>query len=121
MTYQWYTGSNKYYMEKIDGATSMTYQLTPEETAAAGIRYYRCDATNVVDVEGVGKLPFTKRSNIVTVTTELNYITPPKILRQLGTFVTTRDERLRIFIRRNITPEQNLIWCISAFKSRKRA
>lgn len=93
VTYQWYTGSNKYYMEKIDGATSMTYQLTPEETAAAGIRYYRCDATNVVDVEGVGKLPFTKRSNIVTVTTELNYITPPKILRQLGTFVTTRDER----------------------------
>ena len=90
--YQWYSGTNVDVLKPISGATEATYQLSKEETSLAGTRYYRCNVTNNVEIEGVGTLPFTAYSDIVSVKTNLTYVSEPRVLKELGSFVTTKTD-----------------------------
>ena len=91
VTYQWFTGINEYAENRIDGATDSSYTIPKDDTSLAGTRYYRCDVISSVTIDGVGTLQFTTKSEVVSVETRLSYISKPTILKELGTFIVTRN------------------------------
>ena len=93
VSYQWYSGQNANVLTAIPGATKNTYKLSASETNLAGAKYYRCDVTNTVEIENAGTLPFTTQSDIVSVETELSYVSKPNILKELGSFVSTTNDK----------------------------
>ena len=92
-SYQWYTGPNATVVSPIANATDSTYTVPKEDTSLAGTRYYRCDVTSNITIDGVGTLQFTTQSEIASVETRLSFISKPTILMELGSFVSTRDEK----------------------------
>ena len=94
VTYQWFTGINEYAENRIDGATSSSYTIPKDDTSLAGTRYYRCDVISSVTIDGVGTLQFTTKSETVSVETKLSFISAPTILKELGTFIVTRNANI---------------------------
>lgn len=95
LSYQWYSCRNVNFVgEKlINGATDTSYTLTQEETGRARTWYYRCKVTNTyTDGDGNTKT-ITIKSAGASVKTRLSFVSAPMILKELGTFVTTRDEQ----------------------------
>ena len=82
VTYQWYSSiyaiDDPLYVSLIDGETKSTY-LPPSNVA--GTKYYYCEVTNTVD--GVA---YSVKSDFAQYTVNLNYVNPPVIAMQPGTY-----------------------------------
>lgn len=93
ITYQWFYGKNVDVLYPIADATDSTYTVPKEDTSLAGSKYYRCDVTSNITIDDIGTLQFTTQSDVVSVETRLSYISAPTILKELGSFVSTRNDR----------------------------
>ena len=82
LSYQWqesWNGNFDWYGEPIEGATDAVYAFTaPKYTES---KYYRCVVTNTVNGE-----KYERISTPIKVTVNLTYVSPPFIMRQLGTY-----------------------------------
>ena len=102
LTYQWYSGKNRSVLSPITNATSNSYTIPAKDTSSAGTKYYRCDVISNIQTSS-GTIPFAVKSDVVTVETRLSYVSKPTILKELGSFVTTKDENFADIYRTNYT------------------
>ena len=102
-TYQWYSAIAKsdISFQPIAGATGSSYTIPTKDTSAAGTRYYRCKVTSTVSIDGIGEISFDATSDIFSVKTKLSYISKPNIFKELGSFVSTGEDKYADIYRTN--------------------
>ena len=102
-TYQWYSAiaNSDISFQPIAGATGSSYTIPTKDTSAAGTRYYRCKVTSTVSIDGIGEISFDATSDIFSVKTKLSYISKPNIFKELGSFISTGENKYADIYRTN--------------------
>ena len=103
ISYQWYSANvnSDISFKPISGASNSTYTIPAKDTSSVGARYYRCDITNTVTLGEIGDRQFTVSSKVVSVKTRLSYISKPNIFKELGSFVSTSEDKYADIYRTN--------------------